>query len=79
MPEVPLAGEDHRQPPLIGRGNRLGIAYRAARLNDRAHAGLGENVDSVAERENASEAAKEPAVGAVAFMIATLAASTRLI
>ena len=36
---------------LIRRGNHLGVANRAAGLDDRPHAGLHRMVDAVAERE----------------------------
>ena len=51
MPEVALAGEDHRQPALVRRGDDFRIAHRAARLNHRANAGVREDVQAISKRE----------------------------
>ena len=51
VPEVAHAGEQHREAVLVGRGDDLLVAHRAARLDDRDRARLGEHVDAVAERE----------------------------
>ena len=40
MPELPLPGEHHRDPVLVGGRDDLRVAHRAARLHDRRHAGL---------------------------------------
>ena len=51
MPEVPAAGEDHREVVLVGGGDDLGVALRAARLDHRGRPGGGYRVEPVAERE----------------------------
>ena len=49
--EVALAGEDHRDAVLVGGGDDLVVADRAARLDHRRDAGRGGRVEAVAERE----------------------------
>ena len=56
MPEVPHAGEHHRNPVLVCRGDHLGVAQRATRLDHRLDAGFSGGVDAVARRID--EAAK---------------------
>ena len=51
MPEVALAGEDHRHAVLVGGGDRPRVAHRAARLDHGGDARLRGLVDAVAERE----------------------------
>src|SRR5688572_2776513 len=51
MAEMPHAGEYHRDAALVGRGDDLGVAQRAARLDHRADAELGRGVEPVAERK----------------------------
>ena len=51
VPEVPPAGEDHRQVVAVGDLDRHLVADRAARLDDRGHAGVGGGLDPVGERE----------------------------
>src|SRR5688572_16342650 len=51
MPEMAYAGKGHRHSVLIGRGDRLIILYRAARLNYRRHTKFGSFVDVIAKRE----------------------------
>src|SRR5690606_23731840 len=49
--EVTHAGEHHGDAVLVGRGDHLGVAHRAARLDHRLDAGGGGGVNAVAERE----------------------------
>src|SRR5687767_5164215 len=51
MSEVPAAGEDHGQVVAIGDLDRHLVADAAAGLDDRGHAGLRGDLDSVGERE----------------------------
>src|ERR1051325_1821999 len=37
VPELPHAGEHHRDSALIGGGDYLGVLHRAPRLDDGAH------------------------------------------
>ena len=48
---MPHAGEHHREAVLVGRGDHLVVAHAAAGLDDRRRAGLRDDVDAVAERE----------------------------
>src|SRR5438270_13120295 len=50
MEEVPLAGEDHHEPELVGRLDDGFVTHRAAGLDDRRDAGRGGRFDSVFER-----------------------------
>ena len=45
MAEVAHTGEDHGDPGLVGGGDHLGVAHRAARLDHRADAGLGRGLE----------------------------------
>ena len=45
MPEMPLAGEDHRNAVLVAGGDNFVIAARPARLDDRGHTRFGGTVD----------------------------------
>src|SRR5262249_31224223 len=45
------AGEEHGQPMLVARGDRLRVALGAPRLDDRGHPGRGGRVHVVAEWE----------------------------
>jgi hypothetical protein len=49
--EVAEAGEYHGQVLLVGGGNDFGIAHRAAGLDHRGSAGLGQHVEAIAEGE----------------------------
>jgi hypothetical protein len=49
--KVTLTGEDHGQAVLVGGGDHLVVAHRAAGLDDRGDAGGRRRVDAVAERE----------------------------
>jgi hypothetical protein len=51
VPEVPASGERHRRPGLIAGGDHLGVAHRAAGLNQRRHARLDRHLRPVWERE----------------------------
>ena len=51
VPEVPLAGEHHRQAVFVGRRNHFGILHRPARLHDGGRTGGRDRVQSVTERE----------------------------
>src|SRR5690348_14834309 len=51
MAEMPHSREYHRHAVLVGGGNHLGVAHRAARLDHGADARDGGGVDAVAERE----------------------------
>src|ERR1051326_2196452 len=51
MPEGPPPREPHRPLALIRRRDDLGGAHGAAGLDPRAHAGVGEDVEAVAEGE----------------------------
>lgn len=51
MPEVPLPGQHHRQSALVSGGDDFVVAHGAAGLNHGADAGVGEDVEAVAERE----------------------------
>ena len=51
MPEVAHAGEDHGEAALVGGGDHLVVAHRAARLDDRRGAGLGRREQPVGEGE----------------------------
>src|SRR3954468_19058781 len=47
VPEVPHAGEHHRHSPFVGGGDHLIVAHAAAGLDDRASAGLHDDVQAV--------------------------------
>ncbi len=47
MPEVPHAGEHHREAQLVRRGDYVVIAHRTARLNHRGDAVLGGFLDAI--------------------------------
>jgi len=49
MPEMALAGKDHRQPGRVRRGDDLVIALGTARLDDGRRAGLGGGLYAVGE------------------------------
>ena len=51
MPEVPHAGEHHGDAVLVGGGDHLVVAHRAARLDHRRGAGLGRREQAVGEGE----------------------------
>src|SRR5690606_28461826 len=51
MAEMAHAGEYHGEAVLVGRGDDLGVALRAARLDHRGDAELRRDVDTVAKRE----------------------------
>ena len=70
VPEVPHAGEHHRQAGLVGGGDHLLVADRAARLDHRGRAGLGRGEQAVGEGEEgvggdrrADRARLGPAIG----------------
>ena len=90
MPEVAHAGEHHRHAALVGGGDHLLVAHRAARLDHRRGAGLGAASRPSAKGKKASEATTEPLVRGSAsagrlrappraFQAAMRAESTRLI
>ena len=87
MPEVPPAGEHHRQAVLVGGGDHFRVAHRSAGLNHRRRAGGGDRVQPIAERkervgrrDGAGQRARRAATShPAAFIVATLTASTRLI
>ena len=59
---------DHRHAVLVGGGDDLGVAHRAAGLDDGDGAGLGRLVDAVAEREERVRGRRRcPSSGARAF------------
>ena len=49
--EMTYAGEHHREAALVGGGDHLVVAHAAARLDHRRGAGVGDDVEAVAERE----------------------------
>ncbi len=51
MTEVPHPGRDHGDAGLVGGRDHLGVAHRAARLDDGGGAGLDDLLDPVLERE----------------------------
>ena len=51
MAEVTEAGEHHRDILLVGGGDDLRVAHRAAGLDHRRGARLGQHVETVAEGE----------------------------
>src|SRR5688572_30018741 len=51
VPEVPEAGEDHREAEAIGGGDDVGVLHAATRLRDGGDAMLGGRLDAVRERE----------------------------
>ena len=51
MPEMPDAGEHHGDAVLVGGGDHLVVAHRAARLDDRRRAGLDRRQQPVGEGE----------------------------
>src|SRR5262245_27548158 len=51
MPEMADAGEEHRQAVLVARRDRVGVAFRAARLRDGRHADASRGIDVVAAWE----------------------------
>ena len=90
VPEVAHAGEDHGQARLVGGGDHLVVAHRAAGLDHRGGAGLGRGQQAVGEGEEgvggddrspARAARSRPAAFAAssAFQAAMRAESTRLI
>ncbi len=80
MPEMPAAGEHHREAALVGGCNHLRITHRSSRLHDSRGAGVGQGVEAVAERKERigrnRRSREEPGA---AFITATFTASTRLI
>ena len=56
MPEVPHAGEDHRQAVLVAGGDDLVVLHRAAGLDDRGHAGCAAASTLSRNGKNASDA-----------------------
>ena len=89
MAEVTHAGEDHRQARLVGGGDHLLVADRAAGLDDRRRARLDRGEQAVGEGKKASEATAEPIVrgsaqpafsaASLAFQAAIRADSSRFI
>ena len=77
------AGENHRDPVLVGRRDDLGIAQRAARLNHGLDAEFGGGVQPVAERKERirgqRRALQRQAGSSAAFIAAILLLTTRLI
>src|SRR6516225_7404935 len=66
MPEVPHAGEDHRDALLIAGGDGIGVAFGSAWLHNRGDAGASRFVDVVTEREEGvgrQHAAVDPLAG----------------
>ena len=51
VPEVALAGEDHGDAVLVGGGDDLVVADAAPGLDHGPHAGRGDGVEPVPERE----------------------------
>src|SRR5947208_14376842 len=49
MLEVALAGEDHGEAVLVGRGDDLVVTHRPSRLDNGGHSGPGRGVEPVAE------------------------------
>ena len=85
MPEVAHAGEQHREAGLVGGGDHLVVADRAARLDDRGRAGFGRGEQAVGEREEgvrrdrrADRARLGPAVGLGRFAAPWIAAMRAL-
>jgi uncharacterized integral membrane protein len=62
VPEVAHAGEDHRQAGLVGGGDHLVVADRAARLDHRRGARLDRRQQPSAKGKKASDATAEPIV-----------------
>ena len=81
--KVAHAGEHHGDAVLIGGRDDFRIALRAARLNDRVDAELGQGVESVAKRkegiggDGGADSASDPRLSA--FIAAILLLTTRLI
>ena len=64
MEEVPLPGEVHRHAGLRGRVDDLLVTDRPAWLNDRADAGIDQDLRAIREREErvgSRDAAESPA------------------
>ena len=51
MPEVPHAGEHHRDAVFVGGGNHFIVAHGTARLDHGLDAELRSDIEPVAERE----------------------------
>src|SRR5207342_1507609 len=51
VPEMPDAGEHHRDVVFVGGGDDFVVAHRTPRLDDRADPGRGRGVNAVAERK----------------------------
>jgi hypothetical protein len=51
MPEVTHAGHDQRNVALICRGDHFLIAHRASGMNNGGCTCIGNNIKSIAERE----------------------------
>ena len=51
MPEVPLAGKEHRDTVFIARRNDILVFLGSTRLDYRHDSGLGSSMDRVGERE----------------------------
>ena len=47
MPEVAVAGEDHRQATLVGRGDDFVVTHAATGLDDAGRAGIGHHIQTV--------------------------------
>ena len=84
MPEMPHAREHHRDACRVGGGDHLGVAQRAAGLDDGGGAGFDRRDQSVGEREErvggddrASSRGSRPAAASLAFCAATRAELTR--
>ena len=70
MPEMPHPGEHHRKPSLVGGGNYLVVADRAARLDhgrragfDRSQQTVGKGEESIGSNRRANGTRFRPAVG----------------
>ena len=90
MPEVPGAGEHHREAGLVGGLDDLVVAHRAAGLDHRRRASLGCRQQPVREREErirrddgafreTLRAGRLPSAASAAFQAAMREESTRLI
>src|SRR5579885_2032139 len=73
------AGEDHSEAEPVGGGDYVGIAHRAAGLNEGGGAGLGGLLDAVRKRKERVGGDHTAASEDCAFITAILTESTRLI
>ena len=83
MPEMPTTGKHHGDAALVGGGDHFVVAHAAAGLDHRDGAGVGDDVEAVAKREEGvgrdNRAGERQVRHCCALIAAMRAESTRLI